>query len=346
MCSRSSSVIRLTSCVLFADHCRVLVSRRIQLFGQILLTAVAAGALLLAVDLGTVLDTIRRAHPFWLGAALLLLPVNLALDGWVWARLLNAADGQYSPRSVARALLCGFALGFWTPARLGEYAGRAYSFAEADRGSVTLSVLAQRALDMVVGVGVGLGALLWGAHAGLVPGSPSWQAAAAIGGGTLALFCAALLFPALLYRLAATVGNRLVPLAPDPRFFDRLGPREGLPALGGTVVRYIVFTGQFVCLALALQPSISVGLVSLAVALTFFAKYLLPSLTLLDLGLREGAAVFFFSVLGLPPAVALSAALLLFTLNVLLPALMGLPAVARLSVFPSPEASPASSPTS
>jgi len=318
------------------------VSRRIRLLGQILLTVVAAGALLLAVDAGAVLATIQRARPSWLGAALLLLPVNLALDGWVWARLLDAADGRYPPRSIGRALLCGFALGFWTPARLGEYAGRAYSFAEADRGTVTLSVLAQRVLDMVVGVGVGLGALVWGAQVGLLPWSPSWKAAALIGGGTLLVLCAAILFPAPLYRLAVRVGKRVYDVAPDPRFFDRLSPNQGLSALGGTVVRYVVFTGQFVCLALALQPTLSIGLVCLAVALTFFAKYLLPSLTLLDLGLREGAAVCFFSVLGLPSAVALSAALLLFTLNVLFPALIGLPAVARLSVFTTPDPSPTS----
>ena len=317
-----------------------------RLLGQALLTAAVGGALLLAVDLGAVLDALQRAHPFWIGAAVLLLPLNLGLDGWVWAQLLDAADDSHSPRTIGRALLCGFALGFWTPARLGEYAGRAYSFAETDRWTVTLSVLAQRVLDLIVGVGVGLGALLWGLHTGLLPSSPAWHAAATLGAGTVALLTVALLFPARLYQGAAALGNRILDVVPDPRFFSRLDARHGLSALGGTVVRYVVFTGQFVCLTLALQPSLSGALVSLAVALTFFAKYLLPSLTLLNLGIREGAAVFFFGVLGLPSAVALSAALLLFALNVLGPAVLGLPTLPHLSVFSPSDTAPSPTPTS
>jgi len=313
-------------------------SRWIRLLGQALLTLAVGAALLWTVDAAALADTLRRAQPGWLGLALLLLPLNLALDGWVWARLLDVTDESHSPQALCRALLCGFALGFWTPARLGEYAGRAYSFARANRGAVTLSVLAQRVLDLLVGVGVGLGTVLWGLYTGLLPSSPAWQTAAGLGAGTGTLLTVAVLFPARLYRTAAALGPRFRGLLPNPTFFARLRLRHGGPAFAGTVVRYVVFTGQFVCLTLALAPSLSVELVSAAVSLTFYAKYLLPSLTLLDLGLREGAAVFFFSVLGLPSAVALSAALLLFTLNVLLPAVVGLPTVARLSIFAVPDA--------
>jgi len=323
-----------------------LMPRWIRLLGQAVLTIAVGAALLWTVDAAAVLDALQRAHPGWIVPAVLLLPLNLGLDGWVWTRLLDATEESYPPADVGRAVLCGFALGFWTPARLGEYAGRAYSFAQADRWAVTLSVLAQRILDLIVGVGVGLAALLWGMHTGLLPSSPAWQAAAALGAGTVAFLTVALLFPVRLRRSAAALGTWVLDLLPKSRFFARLGPRHGLPALAGTVVRYVVFTGQFVCLTLALAPSLPPELVSAAVALTFYAKYLLPSLTLLDLGLREGAAVFFFSVLGLPPAVALSAALLLFTLNVLLPALMGLPTVARLSVFTVPPPPNAPQPTS
>lgn len=320
--------------------------RWIRLLGQALVTIAVGGILLWTVDAAAVIDALRGAHPAWIGLAVLLLPLNLTLDGWVWARLLASARGQYPPRAIVRALFCGFALGFWTPARLGEFAGRAYSFDEAHRWAVTLSVLAQRVLDMVVGVGVGLVVLLWCAHAGLVPWTAAWHAAAGLGTGTVGLLTVVLVFPNRLYRGATTLGNRVTDLVPDVRLFSRLGPRQRLFALGGTVVRYVVFTGQFVCLTLALQPSLSGALVSLAVALTFFAKYLLPSLTLLNLGIREGAAVFFFGVLGLPSAVALSAALLLFALNVLGPAVLGLPTLPHLSVFSPSDTAPSPTPTS
>ena len=41
--------------------------------------------------------------------------------------------------------------------------------------------------------------------------------------------------------------------------------------------------------------------------LTFYAKFLIPPVTFLDIGIREGASVFFAELLGVPDAAALSA---------------------------------------
>ncbi|MEX1054624.1 MAG: hypothetical protein WED81_01245, partial [Rhodothermales bacterium] len=73
-----------------------------------------------------------------------------------------------------------------------------------------------------------------------------------------------------------------------------------------------------------------VSLALLGIALVFFVKLLLPPVTLMDVGIREGAAVFFLGSLGFPEAAALNASLLLFTINLLIPAAAGLPLVMRL----------------
>ena len=99
---------------------------------------------------------------------------------------------------------------------------------------------------------------------------------------------------------------------------------------GGTVARYAVFTGQLACLGAAFAPSANGMPLWGAASLTFYVKYLIPSLTVLDLGIREGGAAFFFQILGLGAAAGLNAALLLFALNVLVPALLGVPFLATL----------------
>ncbi|MFO0485339.1 MAG: hypothetical protein ACK51A_06730, partial [Sphingobacteriia bacterium] len=48
-----------------------------------------------------------------------------------------------------------------------------------------------------------------------------------------------------------------------------------------------------------------------------------PSIALAELGIREAAALSVFGVLGAPAAPILAATLLLFTLNLVLPALLG-----------------------
>jgi uncharacterized membrane protein YbhN (UPF0104 family) len=306
-------------------------TRWLRVLGKWLLTAAIAVALWWTVDLSAVGAALRGAHWGWIGLAVVLLPVNLALDGWVWARLLRGSPGATSPRQVGAALFCGFALGFWTPARLGEYAGRAFSLPEADPWSVSVSVFAQRMVDMLVGVGVGLGVLLGTLYTDLLPASAAWSGAALIGVGTTAGLGAAVLAPGRCVSWVEPLSRWVSGLAGRLRSLRRLGAQDAGPVLGGTVVRYFVFTGQFVCLSLALAPDLPPVALCAAVALTFYAKYLIPSLTLLDLGIREGGAVLFFEALGLPPAVGLSAALLLFTLNVLLPAAGGLPFVWRLA---------------
>ena len=317
--------------------------RWLRLLGKWALTAALAAALWFTVDVAAVSEALHGARWSWIGLALLLLPLNVALDGWVWARLLRRGAGPFPARQLGAALLCGFTLGIWTPARLGEYAGRAFCLPDADPWTVSLSVFAQRMIDMLVGVAAGLLALLGAVQAGWVPLSAAWQGAAATGAVTTAGLGAAVLCPGRTAAWVAPLARWVPGLSSRISYFQRLRPRDGGPALAGTVLRYLVFTGQFVCLTLALAPGLPPLSVFVAVALTFYAKYLIPSLTLLDLGIREGGAVLFFEIAGLPPAVGLSAALLLFVINVLLPAAAGLPFIWRLSL-PHRRSSPDPSP--
>ncbi len=313
--------------------------RWLRLLLQCALTLGAIVALGIVVDPTSLLDSLREAEWTWVTVAVLLLPVNLVLDGWVWSRLLDAVEESFSPKDVARAVLAGMALGFWTPVRVGEYAGRALYLPTRDRWAVSLSVFAQRIVDMAVGVTVGLFLLLGAFATGTLPPSIPWLAAAALGAGTDALLLSLLLFPTLLQR-GTDVLNEWVPsIFSRTTFFRRLTPRQGLDVAGGTITRYVVFIGQFVCLGLAVAPAASVLSLFAAAGLTFYAKYLIPSLTVLDLGIREGGAVLFFQVMGISAAAGLNASLLLFSINVLLPAALGILVLGQRAPVASPKTS-------
>lgn len=296
------------------------------------LTAGALGALVFAVDPSALIGSLQKAQWTWVAVAAVVLPVNLALEGWVWRQLLGALSLRVSLRRLAGAVLSGLALGFWTPARVGEFAGRSLSLRGGDRWAVSLTVFAQRMVDMAVGVTVGLFALTGSLWWGVLPYARAWWIAALIGVGTGALLLAFAVQPGLVHRVATRLFENWPRITERTALFRRLSGRERTAVLGGSLARYFVFTGQFVCLGLAFAPSASVPLLGLAAALTFYAKYLIPSLTVLDLGIREGGAAFFFQHLGLGAAAGLNAALVLFAMNVLLPALMGLPFVLRLDL--------------
>jgi uncharacterized membrane protein YbhN (UPF0104 family) len=68
----------------------------------------------------------------------------------------------------------------------------------------------------------------------------------------------------------------------------------------------------------------------LGFAAMMFTKSLIP-ISLGDLGIREASSVYFYSFCGVAESTSLSAALLLFAFNILLPSLAGLLFIPKLS---------------
>jgi len=308
------------------------VPRWLRLGLKSLLTASVLVALGVTVDPTTLVDSLNDAHWVWVGVALLLTPLNLILDGWVWKQLLTPVVDRVSLSSLAGAVLSGIALGFWTPARTGEYAGRALSLSRGDRWSISLTVFTQRMVDMAVGVTVGLLALSWAFMKGVLPLSSPWLAAATIGLGTSLSLTTLILVPTRVHRCVQWLLPKRTNITARTALFNRYSRDHGMRVIGGSIARYFVFATQLVCLGMAFNPSSSWVLLAAGAGLTFYAKYLIPSLTFLDLGIREGSAAFFFQQLGVGAAAGLNAALVLFVLNILVPALLGIPFLTRLHV--------------
>ncbi|MCH8277185.1 MAG: hypothetical protein IIA50_06590 [Bacteroidetes bacterium] len=61
----------------------------------------------------------------------------------------------------------------------------------------------------------------------------------------------------------------------------------------------------------------------------FLVKWTVPNLFFTDLGIREGAAAFVFEQMGGFGGAAVSAALCLYAINLVIPALLGVPQVRK-----------------
>jgi len=68
----------------------------------------------------------------------------------------------------------------------------------------------------------------------------------------------------------------------------------------------------------------------IASVMVYFTKTLIPAITLGEIGIREGAAIYFFGLFGCSEAVAFNSSMLLFIFNLLLPSLIGLYLLLRL----------------
>lgn len=309
-------------------------SPRIRLAIKALLALVVVGALVWFIEPERLWESLRSADPTFVVLALLLLPVNVALEALEWQLMIRATVPRCSWREAGGSLLCGYALGFFTPARLGELAGRSLYLSSGDRWELGTAVIVQRFVDMIAALACGLAALaLFYPFPDALP-DLAWQLLALGGAGALVTLSSALLFP---HRWEGLL-SRILPDRASQRiaFLSGLG-REGLlrvflPAL----MRYAVYVTQFVLLLHAMTPTLSWSGAYQGVALVYLAKFLIPPVTLMDLGIREGATVFFLAFFGAPDAAAFNASFLLFVMNLLLPAAAGLPFVWRMRLSRDP----------
>ncbi|MDT0630502.1 lysylphosphatidylglycerol synthase transmembrane domain-containing protein [Rubrivirga sp. S365] len=285
---------------------------------------------------------VRLAHPAnvwrafadaewgWALAALALVPVNVGLEAYRWGRLVRRLAPEVRHRDALRAVVGSYPLGLLTPGRVGDYVGRAVYLRAVPPGASAALTFGERMATLAACLVGGLAALGPYLRDAVAP-SPLWPAVVGVGALGAGALVVAIAFPSV----ARAALSAVLPFEPVRRAvaaFDRIPREESVTLLALSGLRYLVFSTQFVLLVRAVDPGAALGGVALGVALVFFAKSAVPQVTLGDLGVREGAAVFFLGAYGVAPAAALDASLALFALNLVLPALAGVPFLLRLRV--------------
>ncbi len=309
--------------------------------------AVWAGKLLLAVLLLTLLlgqldaDALAQlasaAQPRWLLAALLLLLPNVYFQYRKWQLLLHSVYPAVETRQVRDSLLLGFSFGVVTPARIGEFGGRAAGVRGADR----LTLIGLTAVDKVATLSVTLtaGALGLLLFCFRHPFMSPWLLLAAETAVAIAILAYAYRRRRKV-RTSAVAADDVSELGADAgggvaRRLRRL--RNALRSLDGrtkrgvmlfSVLFYLTFVLQFFLLLRAFGPIDPLTTLA-GISSIMLIKTLVPPLTLGELGIREGVSVVVLGWAGTLTAVALGASLLLFTINVLLPGLAGLAVLLR-----------------
>lgn len=302
---------------------------RVFFFGKLLLALIALGYLAQLIDFGVLWESALGAQPLWILAALALMPFNIGLEAYRWHRLVVKVAPEITYRQSLAAVFSGYPLGLVTPARAGEYLGRAFYLPYEGKLELVALTFAERMATLACILVAGLFALgpflLLQGHLPHLAWAALFASATAGTAGCLLL--------ALQPRLARRVLTLLLPVRRARRVLAVLGRFDRHDArglLGLSALRYAIFLTQFVLLVFAFEPGVAWLPVAVGVSLVYFAKSAIPSFTLGDLGIREGAAVYFLGALGIAAAAAFEASLVLFGINLLLPALIGLPLLLQL----------------
>jgi glycosyltransferase 2 family protein len=265
-------------------------------------------------------DALRNADLNWISLALLLLPLNFYTQFRRWRLMVLHLHPQVSTAAIMRSLLCGITLGFITPGRFGEM-GRAVFIPEANWLALIGLTLVEKWYALLVVYLFGLVGLIPFLQAAFRP--VLWVPV--LGTGLILVICgiALVLQPSFLsYVLKRFDRSRQRKRLHQVLYgISQLTSRLSLSLFLLTILQVLTYFTQFYLIIKAFSPlPLPAGFS--AISSIMWSKTLLP-ISLGDLGIRETASVYFLGKVGVPEAIALDSALLLFTVNVLLPAVIG-----------------------
>lgn len=291
---------------------------------------IAAGLLIFVISFTNpeeVLSALRQGNLRLIFLSFVFLFINLYLQFWKWKITCDYILAERNNRKIIASLFYGLSGGAFTPARLGEYFGRAIAFRDKSILQVTIATLLDKFFPLLVVAFLGsLSSILflhfyYNAEIYLTLGL-------FIVVFTLFYFSGLVLLSpkfwdnVLFSKLRSSA--RIPPVVKNLKVLKNLSRTYVIRMSIISMLFYFCFLLQFAILVIAFTGNTNVLNYLWAGNLIMFAKTVIPPVSFGELGIREGASVFFLTEMGEVASAAFNASIFLFFINVLIPALFGL----------------------
>jgi hypothetical protein len=277
-------------------------------------------------DLGDFTNHLSQAlqtHSLDFTIGFLLLFLNWGIEAWKWKILLGKIM-EINYWRAFRSVMAGITTGIFTPNRVGEFGGRVFDLEEGHRTEAALLSFAGGLLQLLVTVLVAVPAVFACSTCDVYLRKHMEISL------VLALLMLLLLFLVWFFR------DRLLPRASILMRTFRLYPAgHWLKIFGWSLVRYGVFTLQFVLLLRGFGVAIDMSNLLPAIALVFFATTVIPTFAISEIGVRGSVSVVFIGMYSSEPTAILASSFLLWIINIAIPAVAGGIFVLRMNPFKS-----------
>jgi hypothetical protein len=260
----------------------------------------------------------------FLGLTILLMFLNWSLESYKWKYLLNKVE-DVSFFQAVKGVLSGLAIGFITPNRVGEFAGKiAYLKSENRANGAVMSFVGSSA-QLLVTIQAGLIAIAASKYASPVDIFVTPIALVTIVIASLVWFKSNLFLKWI---------SRFDWLKKWNKHTDQLATvseKKMTTVYFISLVRYLVFPLQYFVLLKMLDTTIDFSECLSMTAISYFLLSIVPTYTIAEIGARGSINLLVFSQLNAPFAV-LSASLLIWIINLIIPALIGLFLLAKFKI--------------
>lgn len=300
---------------------------RIFLAVKLIIAATLMVYLFSYVQVDKILSTLQKSNYTLILISLILLIPNIFLQYLKWKLTCNQIIGEYNKRKIFISLLIGFPAAIITPARTGEYFGRGLAFKKTPFTNVVMATFVDKFFNLIVIFFIGSVCAIiflnqyYNINFYLLITS------------FLLLLISLSAIGKIVYSKRSNLYNTLTGFIKN-RYLQKL--TEKLILLKNLNFNFIIkmslisiafftcYLFQFVILIIAFSHHIDLLTYLFAVVLIIFFKSIVSPISFGELGIREGASVFFLTKLGESSSVALNSSLALFFINILIPALIGL----------------------
>ncbi|MDZ7624426.1 MAG: lysylphosphatidylglycerol synthase domain-containing protein [Ignavibacteriaceae bacterium] len=305
---------------------RFLSKNTIIIAAKILISAGLLYYLISSVEYNQIILALNEANIAIIGVVILLGVVNIFLQYSKW-RLTCAEVLEVNDKfKIFRSLFYGFSAGIITPLRIGEYFGRGIEFRDKSLVQVTVATLVDKFFPLMM-------VASFGSVSSLLFIYVNYDVSIYI---VLSLFI--IIFTFFYLLIVLLLSNRfwnsilfsklnssvkLKPFLEKLRIFESLDRNYFFKMLVISFLFYSCFLIQYALLVSAFSNHFDFGNYLWAANLIMFAKTIIPPISFGELGIREGASVYFLTQMGETASVGFNSSILLFIINLLIPALIG-----------------------
>ncbi|MGB0840312.1 MAG: hypothetical protein ACPGXL_09240, partial [Chitinophagales bacterium] len=232
-----------------------------------------------------------------------------------------------------RAIMCGNTLAFFTPNRVGEYGGRILILQKATQlQGIALTLVGSFSQILANTFWCTLAFLLFLLHFEIIP----FQWILLLGIVAIGAWTSALLvyfnMDYLLKVLSHIRWSWIQKALPYVSVIERYSITELSIILGYCLLRYMVYTLQYLILLWAFGLQIAFPIALLCIGSIFFIQTIVPSIALIEMGVRGNIALYVLGYVTLNQMGILVATFSLWFINLLLPALIGLAIIGNLNI--------------
>lgn len=273
----------------------------------------------------------RKQVIYTISGVVLLMIINWFLESLKWQYLAKKLT-SISIWVAIEAVFCGLTWAIFTPNRIGEYGGRVMFLPNRKRihgvFAMAVGAFAQNVITNVVGVTSSLWFVYYFLDINI------WLYLALL--GLSAVFLG--LFLVFYFNINWLVGllDRVKFLKKYHRFFEIMGRynlNELLVVISYSLARFIVFSFQYYLIIHLLLPNIPFVEMMLTVFVFLFIQSAMPSLDLLDIGVRSFTAMHLFLYITNQQIAIIAAVSCIWLINLIIPAVIGSVFVFKMRFF-------------